>query len=80
MGVDTISTGTRFYGIALFRPSVGERICGNLHSPEQVTYVNRIQQKESLTRGCPKRTGSNCLPPLKKERPVAGPPGSLRKK
>ncbi|GEM_PF-6605004 len=80
MGVDTISTGNRFYGITLFRLSVGERICGNLHSPEQVTYVNRIRQKESLTRGCPKRTGSNSLPQPKNKQPAAGPPGSLRKK
>jgi hypothetical protein len=32
MGVDTISTGNRFYGITLFRPSVGETIRGDIPS------------------------------------------------
>jgi hypothetical protein len=57
MGVDTISTGTRFYGITMFRLSVGETILRNLPSqkrevaadPGSVPRIDPVPASTGLT-------------------------------
>jgi hypothetical protein len=51
MGVDTISTGNRFYGITLFRSSVGETIPGNIPSRDPGPFLKKVRFAGSLWRG-----------------------------